>query len=296
MGRDLRAGVDLYSYRYDFSQQAAFDTRSLGAGFRLGFPLTANASMSLRYTIRQDDVVVDDYYCVNGLVSTTLCDQRGARLTSLIGYGLRLDKRNDAVKPTRGYFIDLNQDLAGVGGDVKYLRTEGDFGWYHGFSKSFVMSVTGSGGYIDGWGGDSVRINDRFYKGGNSFRGFETAGIGPRDTNPSLNRNDALGGKLYAIGSVELTIPTYLPEQYGIKAALFTDFGTLGQLDTQDKQSSPGIPDTNVHDDLGLRASAGISIFWRSPMGPIRFDFSQVLAKEDYDKTETFRFSTSTAF
>jgi outer membrane protein insertion porin family len=296
MGRDLRAGIDLYSYRYDFSQQAAFDTRSLGAGLRLGFPLTANASMSLRYTIRQDDVVVDDYYCINGLVSTVLCDQRGARLTSLLGYGLRLDKRNDALKPTRGYFFDLNQDLAGVGGDVKYLRTEADFGWYHGFSKAFVLSVTGSGGYIDGWGGDSVRINDRFYKGGNSFRGFETAGIGPRDTNPSLNRNDALGGKLYAIGSVELTIPTYLPEQYGIKAALFTDFGTLGQLDTQDKQSTPGIPDPNVHDDLGLRASAGLSIFWKSPMGPIRFDFSQVLAKEQYDKTETFRFSTSTSF
>ncbi|MDB5430358.1 MAG: outer membrane protein assembly factor BamA [Caulobacter sp.] len=296
LGRDLRAGLDLYSYRYDFSQQAAFDTRSIGASVRLGFPLTPSSSMSLSYTLRNDDVVVDDYYCLNGLVSATLCDQRGARLTSLVGYSLRLDKRNDPIHPTRGYFIDLKQDFAGVGGDVKYLRTETDFGWYHGFSKSFVLSATGSGGYIDGWGGDSVRINDRFYKGGSTFRGFETAGIGPRDTNINLNRNDALGGKLYAIGSFELTIPTYLPEQYGIKASLFTDFGTLGQLDTQDKQLTPGVPDPNVHDTMGLRASAGISINWRSPMGPIRFDFSQVLAKEDYDKTETFRFSTSTSF
>ncbi|MNC88305.1 Outer membrane protein assembly factor BamA precursor [compost metagenome] len=91
-------------------------------------------------------------------------------------------------------------------------------------------------------------------------------------------------------------MPTFLPEQYGIKAAVFTDFGTLGLLDDEDKEFLPGIPNTFVEDDLSLRASAGLSVFWRSPMGPIRFDFSQVLAKEDYDKTETFRFSTSTRF
>jgi outer membrane protein insertion porin family len=147
-----------------------------------------------------------------------------------------------------------------------------------------------------------VRINDRFFKGGNNFRGFETAGIGPRDLNGGANY--ALGGKAYAIGSAELTIPTFLPEQYGIKAALFADVGTLGLLDDFDKACQPpgtatcplGANDPNVKDNLGLRASAGLSVFWRSPMGPIRFDFSQVLAKEDYDKTETFRFSTSTRF
>jgi outer membrane protein insertion porin family len=159
-----------------------------------------------------------------------------------------------------------------------------------------------SAGYVEGWGGDTVRINDRFYKGGNTFRGFETAGIGPRDL--SFTRADALGGKAYAIGTVELTVPTFLPEQYGIKASLFSDVGTLGLLDKEDKQCPPpgttdcplGTRDPAVKDDLSLRASAGLSVHWRSPMGPIRFDFSRVLAKEDYDKTETFRFSTSTRF
>ena len=289
LGRDLRAGVDLYSYRYNFSRQTAYDTRSTGGGLRLGFPLTQNASMSLRYTLRADEIVVDDSLCA---VYPTLCEQRGSNFTSLVGYGLRLDRRNDPIRPTRGFFADLTQDLAGVGGDVNYLRTEADGGWYWGFNKDFIFSATGTAGYIDGWGGDAIRINDRFYKGGNTFRGFETAGIGPRDT----TRSDALGGKLYAIGSLELTVPTFLPEQYGIKAALFSDFGTLGIIDDEDKERLPGVPNPFVQDDLSLRASAGISVFWRSPMGPIRFDFSQVLAKEDYDKTETFRFSTSTRF
>jgi outer membrane protein insertion porin family len=306
MGRDLRAGVDLYSYRYDFSQQTAFDTKSTGMGLRLGFPLTTNASAGLRYTLRNDEVVVSDSYCIPGqeLVSPTLCAQRGANVTSLFGYTVRLDRRNDPLRPTRGFFVELNQDLAGIGGDVNYLRTETTGGWYYGFNRDFVLSATGAAGFIDGWHGDVVRINDRFYKGGNTFRGFEVAGIGPRDT--TAGRDDALGGKLYAIGSLELTVPTFLPEQYGIKASLFTDVGTVGMLDEADKRDRFGqIIDCDsstttitpcIKDDLGLRASAGLSIHWRSPMGPIRFDFSQILAREDYDKTETFRFSTSTRF
>lgn len=294
LGRDLRAGVDLYSYRYDYSKQTAYNTSSTGLGLRLGFPLTQNASMSLRYTLRSDKVTIDSSLCAGIYATTVLCQQQGSNITSLLGYGVRLDRRNDPIQPTRGFFADLTQDLAGVGGDVHYLRTEADGAWYHGFNKDFILSATGTAGYINGWQGDPVRINDRFYKGGNTFRGFDTAGIGPRDT--SFGRDDSLGGKLYAIGTVELTIPTYLPEQYGIKAALFSDFGTLGLLDKEDKQLAPGVPNPGVEDNLALRASAGISIFWRSPMGPIRFDISHVLAKEDYDKTQTFRFSTSTRF
>jgi outer membrane protein insertion porin family len=301
LGRDLAAGYDAYYYRYDLTQFSAYKTTTLGTGVRLNFPLSLNSRGSVRYTIRSDDVQIDPTFCdaANLVVSASLCDQRGQFLTSLLGYGYRLDRRNDAINPTRGFFVEVNQDFAGVGGDVKYVRTEADSGWYHGFNKTFILSLTGSGGVVEGWGGDHVRINDRFYKGGNSFRGFQTAGIGPRDLN--LGRSDALGGKVYAIGSAELTVPTFLPEQYGIKAAVFTDVGTLGLLDSFDKKSIDtttglSISDPLIKDNLGLRASAGLSIRWKSPMGPIQFDFSQILKKENYDRTETFRFSTATRF
>ncbi|WP_269713415.1 outer membrane protein assembly factor BamA [Caulobacter sp. NIBR2454] len=290
MGRDLRAGIDLFSFRYDLSEFAAYDTSSVGGTVRVGFPLTQNASMTMRYQLKTDDVMIGDEYCAT---SSIICRQRGSYITSLFGYGLRMDQRNDPINPTRGFYADFTQDLAGFGGDVNYLKTEMGGGWFYGFNKDFILSAVGTAGYIEGWGGDSIRINERFYKGGNTFRGFEIAGVGPRDT--SLN-DDALGGKIYAIGTVELTIPTYLPEQYGIKASLFTDFGTVGMLDDDDKQSQPGLFDPLIRDDLSLRATAGVSIHWRSPMGPIRFDFSRILAKEDYDRTETFRFSTSTRF
>lgn len=309
LGRDMQAGLDAYYYKYDLTDFSGYKTVTIGSGVRLGFPLSLNSRGSARYTLRQDEVDVNPTFCdpANLVVSPSLCAQRGTFLTSLVGYGYTFDRRNDPIQATRGWFATFNQDFAGVGGDVKYIRTEGDAGWYHGFTKSFILSVTGSAGYVGGWGGDHVRINDRFFRGGNNFRGFEIAGIGPRDLNGG--QNYALGGKAYVLGSVELTVPTFLPEQYGIKAALFTDVGTAGKLDRVDKLCSatpfdataaaacpPGTLDPNIKDNLGLRASAGLSVFWKSPMGPIRFDFSRVLAKESYDKTELFRFSTTTNF
>jgi outer membrane protein insertion porin family len=300
MGRDLAAGVDLFYYRDDLQDYTGYELNSLGGNLRIGFPLTLNSRMTARYSLRQDEVTLREGYCTPGQ-STYLCSQEGSYITSLLGYGWRLDRRNRPVNPSRGFYVSVNQDLAGLGGDVNYVKTETDGAWYYGFNPTFILSVAGQAGYVGGWADDPIRITDRFYKGGQSFRGFETAGLGPRD----LSTDDALGGKAYAIGTVELTVPTFLPEQYGIKASLFTDFGTVGMLDDQDKicpvgaavaVCAPGSINPNIKDDMSLRASAGISIHWRSPMGPIRFDFSQVLAKEDYDKTETFKFSTSTRF
>lgn len=322
MGRDVAAGLDVYGYKYDLSEYTSYRSTTFGTTVRANFPLSLNSRGSMRYVLRQDDIDIFNYEfaCIGTTTSApylspALCNQRGTQLTSLVGYGYRLDRRNDYLNPTRGFYVDLQQELAGVGGDVNFVLTETESGWYHGFTKDFILSVTGSAGYVVGWAGDDVRINNRFWKGGETFRGFETAGIGPRDL--SGIRGDALGGKAYAIGNIELTVPTFLPEQYGIKAALFADVGTVGLLDKSDKLSPIIIenadgtfagyqrnpdgslvlePNPLIKDNLSLRASAGLSVFWRSPMGPIRFDFSRVLAKEDYDKTETFRFSTSTRF
>lgn len=327
LNRDVAAGVDLYGYRYDLSDYSAYKTTTYGVTLRANFPLSIDSRGALRYTLRQDEIEISEGLCststnadgtVNpAIYSAAFCNQVGTYLTSLIGYGARIDRRNDYLNPTRGWYVDFNQDVAGLGGDVNFVRTDLESGWFHGFNKDFILSLTGSGGYVLGWGGDNVRINDRYYKGGLNFRGFETAGIGPRDV--SQQRADALGGKVFAIGTVELTVPTFLPEQYGIKAALFSDFGTLGKLDKSDKVFQAGdasctLADPNdptktittnpvvgvrnpcIKDDLSFRASAGVSVFWKSPMGPIRFDFSRVLAKETYDKEETFRFSTSTRF
>nr|WP_292053181.1 MULTISPECIES: outer membrane protein assembly factor BamA [unclassified Brevundimonas] len=293
LGRDVAAGFDLFHTRLDLSEYSSYDYRSTGAGLRLTYPLNNYTRLSLRYFIKDDEVMVPNNYCSQaGFGSTALCDQIGAYLNSSAGYTLFVDRRNDPLRATRGWTAALRQDFAGIGGDVNYLKTEIDGAYYYGIRPNWIVSVQGSVGYITGWSGDSIRINDRFFKGGQSFRGFETAGMGPRD----LTTTDALGGNFYAIGTIELTVPNGLPEQYGIKTSLFADVGTLGQLDDRYLVNAQGLRNDKIVDELALRAAAGVSIHWRSPMGPIRFDLSKVLSKEDYDKTETFRFSTSTQF
>ncbi len=287
LGRDLAAGLDLFSYRFDFTQYSGYESESDGGTLRLGFPLNLNTYFRAHYTFSADNVIIDAATCDGGGASIALCEQRGRSYKSEIGYTLSLDKRNDPLRATRGYVVTLNQDIAGLGGTVDFLRTEGNGSIYYGFSPQFILRFDGQAGYLLPYNGDAVRINDRFFKGGQTFRGFEVAGIGPRD----LAFDEALGGKLYAIGTLELTVPNYLPEQYGIRTAVFSDFGTLGLLDKSVKDLSP-----NVRDGLTLRASAGLSVFWTSPLGPIRLDFSKVLAKATYDKTEAFRFSTNTQF
>ncbi len=293
LGRDIGAGFDVFHSRYDFQEESSFDYRSTGAGVRLGFPINGYSRLQMRYFIKDDEILVPTGYCgVSGAGSSALCEQVGASLNSSVGYTLLIDRRNDPVRATRGWTGSLRQDFAGIGGDVNYVKTEADASIYYGITPSWIVSVSGSTGYVTGWSGDAIRINDRFFKGGNSFRGFENAGMGPRD----LATNDALGGNFYAVGSVELTVPNGLPAQYGIKTSLFADVGTLGVLDDRYTLGTNGLPDTSIVDDLSLRASAGLSVHWRSPMGPIRFDFSQILSNEEYDRTETFRFSTSTQF
>ncbi|RZI99965.1 MAG: outer membrane protein assembly factor BamA [Brevundimonas sp.] len=293
LGRDLRAGFDAFHSRYDLSEYSSYDYRSTGGGLRISYPLNGFTLLSARYFLKSDEVIVPNNYCSQvGAGSTALCDQVGSFLNSSAGYTLFVDRRNDPVRPTRGWTASLRQDFAGIGGDVNYVKTEADVAAYWGITPEWVVTASSSSGYITGWGGDPIRINDRFFKGGNTFRGFETAGLGPRDTQTT----DSLGGNFYAIGTLELTVPNGLPEEYGIRTSLFTDVGTLGVLDERYTVDATGNPDPSIVDELKLRASAGVSIHWRSPMGPIRFDLSKILGQEDYDKTETFRFSTSTQF
>jgi outer membrane protein insertion porin family len=295
LGRNLSGGYNIYATRYDFSTQASYQTTSAGASFSLGFPLTDTSRLAGTYSIHADRVTVDSSFCIPGqeTVSATLCDQRGSTLTSSIGFQYRLDHRNDPIKATRGWYLNIGQDFAGVGGNVRFIRSTIDTAWYHGFTPSIVLTIQGQAGDIEPWGGDYIRINDRFYRGADTFRGFQVAGLGPRD----ILYGDALGGKFYTTGTVELSFPNGLPEQYGIATALFSDVGTLGILDAQAKlDPTTGLPDPNIRDNLSLRASAGVTVYWKSPMGPLRFDISQVLKRESYDRIEQFQFRTSTRF
>src|SRR5690242_17858047 len=166
---------------------------------------------------------------------------------------------------------------------------------------NLIGSLSGSMGDIIGYNGQLIPINERFFKGGDSFPGFQLAGIGPRDTFVSGNTG-AVGGNVYAIGNASVRLPSFLPEDYGITTSLFTYFGTLGRIDGKvawNCQNPPLPPNQNqaatcVRDNLAFRASAGLGVGWKSPFGPIQIDFGVPLAKAPYDRTEFIHFSAGT--
>jgi outer membrane protein insertion porin family len=253
----------------------------------------------------------------------SLCSSERSEISSIVGYSLRLDMSNDPISPTGGFDMSFAQDFSGLGGDVNYIRSTASLSAYHGFMKGVTGTLRLSGGYIEPYGTtdalsdtgevtpQGVRINNRFFRGGNTFRGFDTAGLGPRivqriendDGTYDIKRLNALGGDAYYQASFDLSLPNFMPEEYGIKSGLFVEAGSVGWLTDVDKSDPVEFTDVYgrdgvqyIADELALRASTGLSIYWNSPFGPIRFDFSHILAKEEYDRTETFRFSTSTRF
>lgn len=255
------------------------------------------------------------------------CQSRGKFLTSLVGFSLSFDTRNDPIKPSRGWRAGAAVRLAGLGGDVNYYQAEMTGAYYIPLFGEFVGALKGRAGWIDGYAGDDVRLSDRFFEGASTFRGFEVAGVGPRFlttfSQSGKPTGQSIGAKAYAIGTAEILLPLPLPEEYGIRAALFSDFGTVGLVDESTKaiNSDPNfafeVPlrdeDGNlvfgddgdpiidrvlapVQDDLALRVTYGVTVSWDSPFGPVRFDFAQVLRKEEYDRVESFRFSAGTSF
>jgi outer membrane protein insertion porin family len=175
-----------------------------------------------------------------------------------------------------------DQDVAGLGGDVHYLRSQVSAGYYYPVTDDTVLATTFRVGYVFGLSED-VHLIDRFFLGGNNFRGFATSGVGPRDR----NTRDALGGNLRYVGGVELTFPMGLPDEYGIRGRVFSEAGSLTDID----ESGSALEDTG-----NIRLSAGVGLSWRSPFGPIRLDFGFPIVKDDLDETEVFRFDFGTRF
>ena len=287
LDRPLAAGFDLYKVVTDFTQ-ADYEGDTTAAGLRLGFPTSEFGAVGLRYTFRIDKITLFND------ASPALLGAAGTANPSSIGYSYDYNTLDDPIKPTKGVTFDLSQDFAGFGGTLKYLRTEASFSVHHKvFWDSLVAKFSVSGGYIDAYGGQTVRLNERFFKGGDSFRGFALAGIGPRDVNAS--GDNAIGGNAYAIGTAELRLPDFLPSDYGISTSLFSDFGTLGHIDAGVACPDPHNPlSPCIKDNLALRVSAGLAVGWKSPFGPVEIDFGIPVVRQSYDKTQIIRFSAGT--
>jgi outer membrane protein insertion porin family len=350
LGYRVALGIDVFYKQQNPTSYVSYETQTIGFGTRLGFSLREDLGLQLRYSLYQQKVTLPPNLmnCDNvnpdfvntfptaDKVGTTaaltpppgyagiancyvdgeasLAVKRalagGPVLTSLVGYTLSHNSLDNNKNPTSGMLAELRQDFAGVGGDVKFIRTSGDVWAYHEVISDVVGLVHLQGGQITGWDG-GLRMLDQFQMGPNLVRGFAPAGIGPRDLTqlPFTGvYGDALGGSYYWGASLELQTPLYfLPKDAGMKIAAFADAGSLWDYTGPTSWPATGevisgsiCPLSSypcpLDNAMHVRSSVGVGLIWDSPFGPLRFDYAFPLTKEPYDRVQQFRFGGGAKF
>ena len=289
-GEIFRRDYNSYRTTSDDSRKTTYSQASTGAAARLGFPVNEFVSFGTRYSLVYDDITLDedlffsdtdndgDEECDLLKAGRYLCDQLGTTLSSVLGYSLIFDNRN-GIRATRGQRVVLSQDFAGLGGDTRFVRTRIDATKYFLLPRNFILSVHGEGGYIHalksnpGDGVDAIRLSDRFF--GPQMRGFDIRGIGPRvvrqlyetatELTDEVVGNDAIGGRAYYMGRVEVEIPTSSGiRSMGIRPSAFIDVGSVWKITEPELVDIPGTctrPDdpatTGVNELDTQRLSAG---------------------------------------
>lgn len=304
LDRNLSAGFDLFYKQLDYTQQSGFEQKKAGGQVRLGFPIAENLWMQTAYSISRDeifDVQSDASLAIKEACGDTVlqndvrpnCRDSGY-WTSLVGTTISYDKRNNAANPTRGYYIEVANDFAGLGGDAQYWRVNAEGRFYYPITDKITFVGRAIGGVIQGWGGEDVRLLDAYFKGGETIRGFDRSGYGPRDV--LSDNKDALGGQKYWGATAEVRFPIpYVPDDLGISAAVFADAGSLWDATGGARKALANDPGA-LQDSDSVRSSVGGSLMWNSPVGPLRMDFAKVLTKQAYDETQFFRFGAQTKF
>jgi outer membrane protein insertion porin family len=303
-GTGLAVGGDLFAKQDLANTNRSYGSEIYGTTFKLGTALNENLGTQFRYTIYNQRTSLSPNLMdcspsnpppgcyANGEASIPVKEAAlaGPAWVSAVGSTVNYNTLDNLRSPTTGVSSILNQDLAGLGGDVKFLRTTEDFRAYHEVAGDVVGMVRAQGGYITPWGGQQVRLADSFFGGPQLVRGFAPNGFGPRDLTPGTTM-DNVGGRQYWATSAELQTPAPLiPASSGLKLGFFTDMGSVWGF--HGTGSTPALSQSlQVADGSAVRSSFGAGLIWDSPFGPIRADYAIPVSKTSYDITQRFNFS-----
>jgi len=270
--RPLSAGFDLFNVRRDFTE---YDYDSLGGTVRLSHPFAEYWRWQVSYRLTQDEI--DDVRSDDPL----LTDEEGTRLTSAITLGLTRDSRDAVAAPTRGGFTIITLDLAGLGGDSRFVKTVASTTYFKPIWLGHILSGRVEAGYGFGWdedgltGRDELPVFERFYLGGpNSIRSVKARRVSPVD-----DAGTRIGGTSEVLGNVEYIVP--LP--FNFRMAAFFDIGNAYGFSTK-------------FDLTDTREAAGAGVRWQSPFGPIRVDYGINLDRRKGEDFGAIQFSVGSPF
>ena len=295
LGNNISAGFDLFVNNTDNQSTSSYTSTQYGGALRTGFRLDEFQSVNFKY-------LVASRYISNvnlAAAAPAVIAEQGSSFKNAFGAGYVYDDLDNPNLPTSGLRAQLNSELAGLLGDAQYAKVEGKAYYFIPLLEDqVVIKLEATAGHIQSLG-NPVNLQDRFFKGGDSFRGFSAGGLGPKQYGNDGNLY-AIGAQDYAIGTVEANFPLGLPEALGISGAVFSDFGTVFNAGSNPTTGGTGLcsggATCGIFDQSDFRLSVGAGIVWQSPFGPLRLDYSIPVVKTNYDSVQNWRFSLGTRF
>ncbi|WP_282151162.1 outer membrane protein assembly factor BamA [Ruegeria atlantica] len=287
LGRRLQfdLGLGLASTNSSF---ASYDTKRVFFEPQLSYAISELSSLRLRYGWNRSEMTQQDDE-VNGAVIASEIEQ-GKRTSSTLGVSYLYDSRRGGLNPNAGVLFEVGVDAAGLGGDNEFYKTTArGIAQTRVLNEEVVLRASMEVGALHWQGDDFSRVIDRFLIGPNTFRGFEPAGLGPRDL--SNGQDDAIGGNYYWVARFESDFPLGLPEELGLRGGVFYDVGNVYNINNVNTAGAD-----IVGADGSVRHVIGVSVLWETPFGPLRFNFSKALKKEDFDKEQNFDLTVQARF
>ena len=247
----------------------------------LAFPVSENGRLKAFYTAGYGRMEDYDGVQPGGILATEA--NQGGRFRSGFGYTYTFDTRRTGLNPNAGVLLSFGQEFAGLGGDQDYVKTNARLvGQTRVLNEELLLRASLEGGALNFFGDDESRAIDRFRQ--QLIRGFEPNGIGPTED------GEHLGGNFYAALKLDAEFPLGLPEELGISGGVFYDVGAIWDVDTS---NAAGVIASEGFED---RQTIGVSLFWESPFGPLRMNFSQPLKSEPGDIEQNFDLTVRTNF
>ncbi len=267
---------------YRFRDYDEFDELRVGGRVSLGrrFGTRWSGALSLRLeSIDLSDILPDR--------PTDIFEAEDPHSLTGVGFTLARTSIDNRFRPTRGSSTEVSVEQTGLlGGDFDFTKFTAEHEVYIPIHEDYldrrtVLSLRMKVGYIP-QGRSDTPTYERFYMGGQSFRGLQFRTVSPKGIrNDNGEQSDQpVGGTFMFFAGAQIQQP------------IFEDmFSIVGFIDTGTVLFEPGIEDYRVTVGMGLR----FSIPQLSP-APLAFDFGFPLMKEDLDETRVFTFSIDVPF
>src|SRR5918992_1983194 len=269
-------GFDIYKRETDASSLAVgpYVSDSVGGGVKFGYPVSEQVTVDFGVNLESVDLEV---FANSPPAYLNFVRDFGNQYTyGPATAGVARDTRDSLITTTSGSYVRASTELSGR--DLQYYRVGYQHQWYRPLTRTTTLHLGGEIGYAGGYGDKPLPFFKNFFAGGpGTVRGYRSFSLGPQDEN-----GNALGGNRKLVGTAEVLFPMPGAEQdRSLRLAGFVDGGQVY---------------VNKIELGELRYSAGLALFWSSPLGPLRLSWAKPLNAKSGDRSQGLQFTFGTGF